>query len=342
MTPDDPLAKTELLLLGTEMGLVLSQSLTQEEVKNAVVAAASRQPPPQTSFSAQIAVKHNIIFGKELMDCYGLWERGNDFCGKCPDQAECSKVALKSGLDGMAIPAIQQFNVNDDHSQLRTSRKLEVVKAPKTESRQVESDRSAVISWIDDNFKWLVKRVYKESVTYKLPSQNQAILKVEGFSQRNYYVHFSQVSGAMAASMSLMSTKYGWYSYASDIAALKTKIKAYLEAVKTQTQSGAPVEFGGLREELISYVEQFGCSVEFRTQYQTVLDALKFRVMYFEKFTPKSLTTCFTRIKADDPFVASHDLKPSQYGYYYRGNDAEALRKLVEHYIEDVLLLKKA
>jgi hypothetical protein len=338
---DYEVAKTELLLLGAELGLVMSQSMPLDEVKSFIIAASSRQPPPQTAFSVQVATKYNIIFGKELLDCFGLWEKGNDFCAKCPDQPKCSEVALKSGLNGMAVPAIGHFRANDDHEGMRTSRKLEVVRAPKTESRQVEAEHNSVISWVDENFRWLVKRVYKESVTYKLPSQNQAILKVEGFSQRNYYVHFSQVSGPMAVEMALMSTKYGWYSYAPDLNILKAKVKTYLDSVKLQTASGAPVEFGGLREDLIAHVESCGCTVEFRSQYQTVLDPLKCRVLYLEKFTPKSLTTCVPRFKADDPQVLAHKLQASQWGFYYRGNDAEVLRGLVHYYVGTVLKLGK-
>lgn len=338
------LKKAELLLLGTEMGLALSQDFELGAIERMVSFAAKNLPQPQSEFGRKVAAKYSIEFEGKMTSCFGYWEKGHPCCTVCRQQTECSQVAVKASVGGLAAPAIAYFKANDgrDDRESAPPKEIDLNVRRSVAVTSSELDRVALISWIDLTFPQFRRRDFRENVSYyasEPSSRKNVVLRVEQFSSKNYFVCFPLITPELAETLGMQNTKYGWYSSVRNTEQLKESITTYVSQLSVSTVDSFSSE-ESFKREVIEFVTKFGGGkfrVELRSGYEIVLDSNNFRVMYLDKFTTRMLNTCFTRMTPEESSKLGLNWDKS-YGGVYKRTNREELLTLIGDYLEKVVM----
>ena len=247
---NNELKKIHLLLLGSEMGLVLSQEMNLDEIESFIRNAAKSQPFPESIFSKEIAIKYGIEFTGELIDCFGLYDSDSYYCCKCNDCKKCMELNNSYGIQSLKITSFtQKSETYQPDSQ-------------SFESNKFQTDHDELIDWLSQN-KSIVKRIYKNSISFSSVFSKKIILKVEKFKKDSYPIiyHRSDVK-IDDPNIIYNKSKNIFKSKIPDLEIIKGIISKYFDLIDVKSESENSRNNVEFRRKLINTCVKSGLSLK--------------------------------------------------------------------------------
>ena len=336
----------ELMILAAALALEIPVSFHNqpgdetENLEGLIRKAAKTCVEPNNLYARTVALRHGIVFEGTLVDCFGFWERGNYYCGKCGYREACFNKVKAASLGALASPAMREFQIPPDFE--RESMPLRVLAVDKTANEgalAALADRNMLLSWLESEFPSLVRVDYSESTNFQISSpyrKRLVLLKIERFSSRAYSVIFSAASSEQATTFNLAKTRHGYLFTEPDVMRLQEHIRAYLAvaldlpAVSTVLSKEEEVR-QRIQKELVA---NWTGRIEHRTGYDLFVDTRGLKILKFNRSKAKGFQLDFSRW--NDKKAEEHGLRHTASGARYEGNSEEELQRLLSIYLHSI------
>lgn len=310
-----------------------------EEIEAFIRNAAPNLTEPSSSYARVVADEFVITFGKDVLDCFGWWERGNDCCQGCPLERNCVAKVRESNLAAMANPAISIFRIKSEKQRPSTPMQILPTETVENAVTRAEIDRNSFISFIDVTYPDLIKTTYAAAICYHISNQHmkrKVLIKIETFSPRSYSVLFSKIADDLGSALELVHLKAGWTYSSSDLARLKETVIDYLAvALDMGAISGELSEDENIKLELMRSLEaDYRLRLDYRRGYEVLNDSRGHVVLRFKKFSDKSYHVAFPRMRPEQG--ESYGLKHTSHGYAYLDRDLARLKQIIKEHLDSI------
>jgi hypothetical protein len=336
----------DLLILAKHCGLAVPVGLgnkpVEEEtayVEDLLRRAAKKLKQPADLYAREVALRYDIAFEGKILDCFGFWESGNNYCVKCNLQETCAAVVTNAGMGGLANPAIKEFRVPEA---LRESIPMRILKIEKSSSEgalAAVSDRKALILWIQSEYPALARFDYTESVNFQIAHpyrKRLVLLKVEKFSLKAYVVVFPVISDEQAAEFGLTKVRGNWTHTEPDVLKLQDEIRRYLViAMDIPAISVVLSKEEEIKQEIQRYlVENWTGILEHRADHDVLIDSRRQKILRFSRLPTKGFRLDFSRWGREK--AAEYNLRYTSSGARYEGSDRAELERLLQIYLHSI------
>jgi hypothetical protein len=336
----------ELLILAAALALEIPVSFHDKEGDEtanleALIRKAARSCiEPSNLYARTVALRYGIVFEGSLIDCFGFWERGNYYCGRCSYRESCFAKVKAASLGALASPAMREFQVPPDFE--RESLPLRVLSLDKSTTEgalTALTDRNMLFSWLEAEFPSLVRVDYSESTNFQISNlyrKRLVLLKIERFSSRAYSVIFSAASPEQATAFNLTKTRHGYLFTEPDVMRLQEHIRAYLAvaldvpAVSTVLSKEEEVR-QRIQKDLVTH---WTARIEHRSGYDLLVDTRGLKILKFNRSKAKGFQLDFSRW--NDKKAEEHGLRHTASGARYEGDSEEELQRLLSLYLSSL------
>lgn len=326
--------KLKLLLLGTEMGLALSESLEENVIEDMIRKAAETQPYPSSEFSRRVANDLSIPFQGQLGDCYGLYEENNNYCNKCYEKNKCREKLMGSGIGSPVSVAVASFNIQEE---VLTSIPETVIPASKKRLSEVERNidftRSTFYKWMKDTYPYLESSRGKQKSTYVSPVYKKPVMKVDKWSVQGCSIVCVLSDDEEGAKLGMTKSSEGWKYNLVNAEDLKDVVSAYLDLHDMSDEIQLFIEISNYKTNFIKYLKDtYNATTAFRKGYESVSDSSGRVIMSLERFSVIKLSAYYNLLNADD--VQQFGFTFNSYGAGYPGRDYNELIEKTDQYME--------
>lgn len=342
------LRKVELLLLGFEIGLELSEMLEEDVVYRMVLFAASRYKYEISDFSREVAKKHDIDFGNELLDCLGFWEEQNEFCDVCPSNIRCLSLTTSCLIDSSVSSAYEIFPMEDPFENLRDSPEapeiaetqpvqgieketLTLVKKSEDSSDSLSSNIEGIVQKIVEENTLLIPKYNKHAVSFSL--NGSVYLKLKHVKSYKFTVRFPLLDCSPTESMKEFFRTGGKYwvsrDYNPEVFLRILEEYDHITGMSLLKEGKSPES--DVKQNL-QEIPDIRIVEESRRTFAYSQD--DYPLLIIHKFEVGKFHVSFCRFPNAFDAQKTRTLIPSKHGYDYKGKSYRRTLDVIERFLE--------
>lgn len=309
------------------------------ELEKIIRRAATKLVEPHDVYARETALRYNITFGGKIFDCFGFWERNNQYCARCLDREACFEVVKKASLGALVNSAIVEFKTGEDLRESQPLRALQLERSTNENGIAALIDRKSLLTWIGQEFPKLVRVDYTESVNFQISHpyrKRMVLLKIDKFTARAYNVIFNAISDAQAQEFKLTKVRNNWTHTNPDILQLQDEIRKYLSvAMDIPAISAVLSEEEKIKQEIQQkLVAEWTGILETRSDHDVFIDSRRQKILRFSRVPNKGFRLDFSRWGREK--AAENGLKYTSSGARYEGYDRKELERLLHIYLRSI------